>query len=58
MGMNVNGIDPHIRTIQNAETDGDDLSFFIGDTGSQRILGNGLIHGRNDLTVDGVGGSF
>ena len=48
-------IDPHIGTIQNPESDGDNLPVFVGDGSGKGVFRDRMIHGWHDLAVDGTG---
>src|SRR5699024_1875548 len=55
--VDVNGVQTDILPIQDAKSGGDDLSV-LPDGSGDGVHGNSAVHGRDDLAVHGVGGSF
>ena len=53
----MNGIKPNIITIQDSKPRGNNFSI-IPDRSTYRIFHNGVIHGRNYRTVNGINGSL
>ena len=51
-------IDSHVGTIQNAESDSDNLSVTIGNGSGKSVFWNCMIHRRYNLTMDGTGCTF
>ena len=51
----MNGIDAHVIAVENPKAGADDPSVPVADIHTDGFLGNGPVHGGNDLTVHNVG---
>jgi len=56
-GVDVDGVEPDVGAVHDAQAGGDDLAVFV-DGGGDGVFWDGLVHGWADFAVGYVGGLF